>query len=361
MNNQLYFSFKDILKKKYIIILLIMELLFTLLFFSFTSQQVIKGISKLNMIKDLNGKDITYFTLDGNMAQYTSAIDEILKVKWDNNEAFTIIEYEKLAEYPEYNLIITLGAFDNIFGLSELYSKNSNETVAYIGNKVNKLKIGDTINFGLNNKGTAKVISSIPKKMNYFIGERTQSFENTIVISTNIDYYKKLFIPAGIIENTFLIDSNKSFLMEYMKDLQKAGGNYTAHSLNQYGENIQENFINDGLFSAIVFLFVLVFVFINLIILIMQIIDSNKREYSIHLLYGATFKDIFIRTFLSISYILIPTLLISNYIISDIFLSIKFSIVTLIVIYIITTLALSIISTYNIKEKNLEDYFERNE
>ncbi len=361
MRYQLFFSFRDILKKKYIIILLIIEMLFTLLFFSFTSIQVLIGSNQIKMCNQLRDKNIIYFKFNGKEANYTKEIHDSLIKKWANNEAYSIINFYSLEDYAEYNVIITLGAFDEVFGLNKLYNKENDETICYLGSNVKGLEIDKTVNFGQLGNGYAKIVSRIPKRMNYMIGERVEAFDNTIVISTNIEYFKELFYPLGIIDNTTFINPSDDFLKSYVRALENASGHYEPSSLNQYAKSIKKFLIDDGLSASILFFFVLIFVFINIVIIILQIIDSNMREYSIHLLYGATFKDIFIRTFFTISVIIAPTIFIFNNFFSALLIGKKLSIPAIILIYIVSTLLLSIVSLWKIKNLELEDYFERNE
>ncbi|VYU69726.1 hypothetical protein [Clostridium tertium] len=361
MKHQFLFSLKDINMKKYIIILLIIEMIFTILFFSFTSTQAFIGInqeSEINKLKDIN---IFNFNLIDKEGTYTEAIHSKIMDKLNKNEAYTIIDMYSLESYPDYKLIITLGAFDKVFRLDKFYDKRENETIAYIGNGVKGISVNDILPFGDIGDGSAKVVSHIPKNMNYILDERVESFENTILISTNLDYFKTLYYPIAMISSTSFINQSNEFLQEYNKNLYEAGGNYLPSSLNQYSKTIKDYLIIDGLSAAVLFFVVLIFVFITTIIIILQVIDSNMKEYSIHLLYGARFKEIFIRNFITISAIILPVILIFNKFFSEGTLEKKLTIIEVFIVYFIITLILNFISLWKIRKLELEDYFERNE
>ena len=361
MKQQFLFSLKDIKMKKYIIILLIIEMIFTVLLLSFTSTQAFIGINQESEINKLKEMNIFNFNLIDKEGTYNEIISSKIIDKLNKNEAYTIIDMYSLENYPDYKLVITLGAFDKVFGLDKFYYKKEDETIAYIGNGVKGISTNDIISFGALGKGNAKVVSDIPKNMNYILGERVKSFEDTIVISTNLNYFKTLYYPMAIIGGTYFINPSNEFLQEYNKSLYEAGGNYLPSSLNQYSKTIKEFLIVDGLLSAVLFFVVLIFVFITTIIIVLQIIDSNMKEYSIHLLYGATFKEIFIRNFITISAIILPVILIFNKFFSEDLLGKKLTIIEVLIIYLVITSLLNFISLWKIRRLELENYFERNE
>ena len=86
MKHQFLFSLKDINKKKYIIILLIIEMIFTVLLLSFTSTQVFIGINQESEINKLKEMNIFNFNLIDKEGTYNEIIHSKIMDKLNKNE-----------------------------------------------------------------------------------------------------------------------------------------------------------------------------------------------------------------------------------------------------------------------------------
>lgn len=357
---QLVFASKDIKRKRFMMILFVLELVFTFMYFSITGYQALNSISRLSYLRNLDKHNIIYYDVSANATQYTEEIHNVLSNSLQQRQAYTVIFKNNTEDYPDYDIIVVMGAFNELFGLDALYSDNKKETVCYVGEKVD-IEIGDSISFGEIKESSANVVARIPPTYRYVLANSVREFEKTIVISTNIEKYQENFFPIGFVQSTAFVNPGSNLLTRYQIACENAHFDISPRSLAQYTDNMREVMIEDSSLSAILFLLVLLFVLISILINVIQLVDSNKREYSIHILYGATHRKIFLRTFFFVMYITIPTFLIYYFLLGELLEGIQVPIVVMLIFMIVVTLLVCIVALMNFMNASIREYYERNE
>lgn len=352
-------ALKDIWKNKYLIILLNFQLFFAILFFMFTSTQVTTGINQIKTLNAYKNKDIFYYQIENQEGQYSTEIHQALVEKLDNNEAYASIDFYTIDEDENQKLIVVLGAFDHTFGLDSIYEKSQNETVCFIGSAVTTLSVGDTVHYGMLEKQSAEIVGRVPSYMQYMIGTRIDRLDDAIIISTDLETYKKAFFPNGLIQATSFINPSPAFIKAYAHDLNEANHIYTPISINEYATGIYDYLIKDGLSGTVLFLFVLIFVMISVLLSVKLWVFHRMKEYAIHFLYGATIQDLFLRVFIMVSSVILPTIIIFSHMYVALMFNQEVSPLLIACIYFVITFTLTYLPLRKLNHVELSDFLER--
>ena len=362
MVHQFTFSIRDITRKKYTIILLIFQFIFSFIYLSITGSQVINSIKIKNYFDKLDKYNITYYrfsSIDLNSNEYKNDVYSVLFDAIEQNYAYSAIPKDPEIN-SQYKLIVVLGAFNEIFDLNSLYKNNDTETVCYIGKNVD-LEIGDSILIGERKKMPVEVVAKIPSEFKYAVSNRMCDYENTIVVSTNLKTYDELYYMILFAESTMLVNPSQELLTECQLAVEKCNADLLPVSLMQYKNNMRSFLFEDGFIAAFLFAIVVIFVLISSLINILQIIEINKREYSIHILYGATVKKIYLRTFLFVTSITVPIIIIYYFILDEFLSGVQIPMYVMILFMCISSVLLTFVSLREFINNDIYEYYKRSE
>lgn len=316
MRRLLKFTLSDFWKNKRITLLLFAQLILGIFFFLIATDQFSYFKNKDQEIKKIEKYNITYFSpsFSSNFT-YSEEADKELENLFDvKQNGFSIVESITLAEFPGVKVVVGLGAFEQIYNITPLFGNDSklDTTIIMIGNKVNNIEVGKDITFGFLKQENYKVIGKLPKNKNYIIRTAVKNLDESILILTSKKTMKNLFgnmYLDEIIGNSCIISPSKSELRNYLSVINQTKTELTPVNLNSIYEKIYNNSYTDGYILFIFYLLTILFIFISIITNTIQLVYSNMREYSIHLLYGARRRDIFIAIiFYNILIISIPIL-----------------------------------------------------
>ena len=360
MLQQFLFSIRDIRKKKLVILLFVFEIVFVLIYFTITGGQAIYTRNMLKVMQGLNDYNIVYYqSYDNDM--YSTGLHEFISDLLDENKAYTVLSGMGSQNDSPYNIVIVLGAFNEIFKLDDLYPNSYNDTVCLIGSDV-KLNIGDKITVDLDNSSLVEVMARIPSNSYYVAGNSVRSFDDKIIISKDLETSKNLFYTFDFIQSTYLVNPSSELLNQYQMALEDAGMQASPRSLAQYADSTSgRQYAEYGLLSATLFFLVLVFVMITILINTLQIVDSNMREYSIHILYGANFGDVFLRTFFFVTAITIPPIIIYYSFLDMILIGKKLPLAVLVLFMVSISILICLFALRKLNKHDISDYSERGE
>lgn len=359
MKNSAKLMIKDLWKNKHLIILLNFKLFFAILFFVFTSTQVLMGINQVRALNTYRDKNIVHFQIENTQGKYSADIHQAIEKKLNNSEAYSSIDFHTIDEDKNQKLIVVLGAFDETFGLDSLYERSANETLAFIGSGVNTMSIGDTIQYGVIEKQSTEIVARLPSNMKYLSGTGLLSLDNAVVLSTDLETYRKAFFPNGLIAGTSFINPSPVFIKTYARDLNHANHIYRPIFINEHSPKIYEYFIQDGLSASMLFLLVFIFVMISVYLNVKLWIFHRMKEYAIHLLYGARIQDIFFRTFIMVSSVTLPSVIVFSHIHAEVLFSREVSSFLIACIYFVITFTITYLPIKKLKEVDLSEFLER--
>lgn len=182
------------------------------------------------------------------------------------------------------------------------YFKNPHEYTDYtpvlLGDSYRKIfSLGDFITTGDNER--FKVVGFLEKdqycsKIGSFYPDHMENLNEFIIIPDNIE---------GGLYNNLLVFDNKSQeeIDRVLDDIIKKGEELGCPvSINDPTEEIEifnENINYEINVNKLLLIIVSIFVFIGITTIMLMKISRNEKEYSIHLLTGATILDIVLRTF----------------------------------------------------------------
>lgn len=308
MKLQLCFAFKDISKKLVSVILFILQLIISILYFCVAVEELTFSYNGIREVKNIEKYNITYFqpSLGQSGSSYSGAVDNMLEQLWDRDEVgYSIIESMKLDSNPNDKVVVGIGkAFGKVFGLTSYLDEHSDtDTFVFIGANVSHIKVGDFISFGTVKHEKYEVIGRLPSKTNYMIRTSIRDLDQSIVILTSKERMKELhgyYYLDELIGNSVLINPDKSTLINYISVLGNNGIELSPINFNAQAFHHYNNIFTQALLLFVFYLITSIFVFINIVVNVLQLVKRNMREYSIHLLYGASNKHIYLRIILYI-------------------------------------------------------------
>lgn len=314
----------------------------------------------LNVMQGLNDYNIVYYQ-SYDYGIYSPGLHELISDLLDEKKAYTVLSNMSSQNDSPYNIVIVLGAFNEIFELDDLYPNSYDDTICLVGSDV-KLNIGDKITVDLDNSSLVEVMARIPSNSYYIAGNSVRSFNDKIIISTDLKTSKKLFYTFDFVQSTYLVNPSSELLNQYQMALEDAGMQSSPRSLTQYADSTSgRQYVEYGLLSATLFFLVLVFLMITILINTLQIVDSNMREYSIHILYGATFGDVFLRTFFFVAAITMPPILIYYNFLDTILIGKKLPLAVLVLFMMIISTFICLFALRKFNQYDISDFSERDE
>ena len=298
--SQLRFTIRDIWKKPAIFVFFIIQLFLATVCLSIPLEQMIYSASSRQLTNYYNDLDITFFNP---YMETTSGIRDafpVLKKILEEKTGYSTINYMKLSD-PDSEIIIGLGAFADVFGI-EGYGGG---TSVLIGNEVVSLDLGDSIELevGLENVARKyKVNGRLPADSVYIPDGAVYSLDNSVVVLT--DDLEPLFLSHfhELIFNVALVNTNPQAIHDFVIDIKEATGIVLHPSDCLAAVKRLNQLFRDGFIFTSFFVVTLTFVILGVIINILQLMDSNLREHSIHLLIGARMHHLYTRT---IAYVLL--------------------------------------------------------
>lgn len=308
MSRQMILIIKDIMRNIGKVLQLMIQLMVGTFFFLFILTQLQTTINQLNLFQKMKEKEIIQFDLDEGITnlyineKIGSKIEQWMDVE---HKAYTSIHTYKIEEYPEYNVVIGVGNFNKVFEIEpgdlDVYTMPQ----VILGRNIRELGIGDSIGVGKIKKVECKVISILPSEKKCLVGSDLQSLNNSVIILMSKDEYDELFGEYYLDEFIFNLGftkASKSEIISYINGMGDSGIKLYPVIMNnllmKYKQSYIKNDIAFFMFYVVTMFFILCSVFVNVV----ELQQKNKREYSIHLLYGANRKQIYFRI---ISYIII--------------------------------------------------------
>ncbi len=286
---------RDIWKKPIIFILFVGQLMISLLFFSVMVEQVIYVAPYRQHTSQISDYNITFFHRNiPTRFRFRDAFTLLTFLA--EKDSYSTITTARLPEHPDTQLVIGLGAFADVFGFDV-----DTRTTVLVGSELTSLEPGDVLSLGPD-KGELNISGCLPSGASYVSGGSSNGLDNTILILTDDfeRFYDEQYAPE-LLGNFCLINLNPQDIVEYITAVRETTG-LILHptDLNSYATQRSKTLLRDGLIFTTFFLATLAFVLLGIITSILQLIDSNLREYAIHLLNGAKMHHLYTRTIIYI-------------------------------------------------------------
>lgn len=311
---QFKFAFKDLKKNRSLVIIFIFQLFFSLLFLlllsNFLLQEMVtaKAFSKVYQDSYYQFKSYLNYSISFKMDE---DLDNILEHTLDGNtNAYSAFSILLTDEAKETNVVIGLGGFGELFHLDS-GEKDGTEVSVLLGKNVKDYHIGDTISVGTFSLDDLTINGTLKKGAYYVDNNGIYNLDNSIVILSTWEQWKKineLDYDENIVTNIKFIDTEKAYVEKFAQDVSVINKKYdlVPMSIHDILEQKKETSNGQSVFF-IFFLSIVIMICIGIYSNLMQLIDLNLREYSIHRLYGAKMKDIYIRVIIYIATIIIFT------------------------------------------------------
>lgn len=354
---------KDIRRNIYHIILIYIQVFISCFLILMSSKQISDNLNLKNYIDHIKSKEIVTFKSYYNTSSIIEEVPEEVEL-----ELMNIFDKQKLAysyslsgflnEYPNTLVYIFTGDFYEVFDLN--LPNYDNQMIAFIGYDLLEPSVGDSLTFGYENFESVLVQGVLEKDSSFFHRNFRIPLDNSIVI---VAPYEKLhplfgnFINEELIQNTNFIKPSDSTIELYVNKINKSN---IISVIPYYAEELYKNQyrieINNGLFFLLFFLIAFLFNILGMITNLINTVNKNMIEYTVHLIYGATIINIIERITMYLLFIIIPPIL-SVFILCNQLGYLKYNGLTiaLLVVFIIIVLLLALYYPY-VKLKNKDIY-----
>lgn len=271
--------------------------IFYIIMFSLNGIKTMKNIEKYNLV---------YFQVPFNDRgfTYSGEIDEMLTELLDlKHAAYSIADSVTLENESKQKVVVGMGAaFAEVFGLAPYIKNNEfSHPIALLGADVKHIKVGESIPFGTVKKVNVKVAGRLPPHANYMNRTAVAGLDRSVLILTSkeqmIEFYGYYHLKEWV-RNVVLLNPSPSTLIDYVSVFGKSNFGLTPIQFNTAAFKHYDNIYTFTVRAFLFYLIAILFLLINLVVNVLQLVWRNMREYAIHLLYGARYSQIYIRTIL---------------------------------------------------------------
>lgn len=262
----------------------------------------------------------------------TVSFGEVFMDNFENMDKF--IDNMDTDPGDKYKAINSLQCNSNFFNTFDikLSQGNINEFINFtklnstdMKDKIIPVILGDSyrVTFKLNDVIKTKYktlkVKGFLKKNQFYLdkGEydptKAKSLDTYMILPSSSDVQNGNLINSLLVSNT----SSKQNLSSVEKYIETLSKKYDVKfSVNDPSENI-DNFVNiltyDANIKILIVYIVMFFVVIALLTIFTNRINAKRKEFSVHLMHGATYTDIYIRVILENIYLLILSIPIAFY------------------------------------------------
>ena len=311
MINQFKFALKDLNNNISLVIMFMLQLFISLLFILLLSNMLIQEFEANKKFSNLYSE--SFYSLQSYQTNpipiaLTNDLDEVLSNTLNGDmKSYTVFNTVINVDDKEINIVIGLGGFGKIFNLYPKENNNSDLTVL-LGSNVKNLNVGDNINIGTFSSKPITINDNLLKNSCYFDNTGIYNLDNSIVILSSWDVWKKVNTfdyMENILSNIKFIDVDKEYVFDFAQNISIINKNYDFTPIdNNYITEKKATTKGQTVF-LVFFINIVIMICIGLFSNLMQLVDNNLREYSINRLYGSTISYIYLRLVIYISTILI--------------------------------------------------------
>lgn len=305
---------KDINENIVSILYFVIQLCLCSIFLIVCGVQLMLALTYGNHIKQMRDYNIVNFNMyygQRGISNYDD-LDNMLINELDiKDSSYAYVDSITLSKYPNYKVMIGLGQFTEIYGITYHLDdkiKNTDDILVLIGSEVEELDIGDIIEIGVK-KTTLQVNGLLDKNASYLRGINPISLKNSILIITQystMESWYPNYYTSDTVTSMGLIEPNKKDLEEIMSVIMDSDSlNISPKYFNTTSAKEFNNLINNTYFFLVLFLCVLLFTSIGIISSLLLMIEKNMKAYAIHRLYGATLIILYLRVILYVVFILV--------------------------------------------------------
>jgi hypothetical protein len=297
MKTQIWFSVRDVLKKPGTFIAFTLQLLVSLIFISLIFVYFTHSGSNFREIKRHSDLNLIYFQeVSEGGHQLRPEINENLRRYLNARED----KYYSLVtlysdEFTDFEVLVGLGAFTKALN-KDIRLKADKDFNVFIGNKVKDYKVGDSISFGKLERKSLTITSRLPANTSYLFRGTSQSLDNSVLILSELDsmyHYYGGFEETNIVLGTHLLAPDNAVLLDFVFIAAENDITLNAVTMNSYSNQIERNHAVSAMFF---YLIASTFTLVGIVVNVLQLIEINKYEYAIHLLYGARIQHLNVRT-----------------------------------------------------------------
>jgi len=313
---QFRFAMNDIKRNVKIVLIVIGFLLITGYFFMLMTTTLLLNLDFVNEVQRIRDENITFFRIyypSEGSGGITSETQRWLAQALDNNRAYSFVQSPELSRRLGADVIFAFGIFDEVFDIELEGTKTSSSPFKILfGNKVNGLGEGDLIELDshINTSIKAEVIGRLPRGASYLTphSSRVNKLNNSIVVLAEYETWSSVYWPdSQILANMCFVNTPTGYITSFVEGIVDSSSlRIIPASFYDYvlEKNIHQ--IEDTVLFLLFFLSIIFLIGVGIVANLLLLIDRNLREYAIHRLYGATLTDLYLRTVIYVSTLILP-------------------------------------------------------
>lgn len=297
------FAFRDIRKEPLLFAFFAFQMIVATFFLSIYMDRVISLARDIDQVSRFSQHDLTFFSPHlGTVSQrrITERAAELLREIFDLKRAgYSVIETITPEGYPDVKVVAGVGAWEEIF-LQDISPPRNQDIAVFVGSRVKSIEVGDGVKFGKTRTVELNVSGRLPEGSVYFQGGSPLSLDHALLFLVDFQCLTETYYPAWyfwdeIIFNTVLVNPSGEELLEFITGIREETGLILNPFDQDYYHNNYRRFLSGARLSIIFFSVTTVFIFFGLLSNILLLLESNMREYAIHLLHGAGMPQLYSR------------------------------------------------------------------
>ena len=350
---ELSFAWYDLWRVKRIAFILIVELITAIVFSYFTFDLMVTAAGNYYSMKRVGEMNIVQFSVKH--SRWTPAVSDLTEKLLDNKEGFVFIPM------PNANVVFAFGAYNEVYPLTgNLLTDSVEKPFCLAGSSIHAgndsfLELGDS------QKISIPIAASLDKNAKYFSGITEESLDDSYIVFMDYRQYMEFFYARDFIENLSLVNPPPEALRHVITVFWSEGIEFELRAINEYAGQYFKSILEVGIVFSLLLLAGLVFILSHIFAALSGMIDSNMREFSIHLVCGARFSHIYIRCCIVVFILCHFPLIIHAYVLPASMTGGADRIHVFFVCAFIVSAILPILALRKLRSSDAADYFERNE
>ena len=283
-----YWAISDIRRNKRFLFFFIVSFTCACIMLSMIYFQYRESASNSSTLKNLDNRNITAFSI-----QYTTQQSNLY---FQNKEREKFLEngYSIVQRTTgEYNITYLLGDGDLADIVPEDINIQSRDVL--IGADMNKEEVKTILD--QENIVYDRILELTRDKRIVTKYNLSQSLNTSVIVYLNMDDAQSLlFTNDEIVDNFLMIDADKQQIENFVRQINVDGDiQIEAFDYIQKNQDITSQLMQDSIFYFLIFFACLLIFIIMMLVNNYILVDMKVKEYTIHIAYGATLKDILTR------------------------------------------------------------------
>lgn len=286
MLDQVFLALADLWGQKKLVIFMVVETVLILFFFQMTRTQYLSADHRESILNSYEQQQTSYFSSQSNFRDNpmkTLDFGRYVQPLLENSQAYLAIPVSvNLSSGESTTAYIYIGDLELIGGERNAHDGKS---AVYAGEK---FQLGESLVAGDFHQETLQTTMRLPVKGGFLAGGQVISYRDALVIPMTFEQFRYHYWPLDYQKHLVWMNAELEPLSSFLKASDEAGVSLVPELVSSRLQSSNKIIANSGLYGTLLFSLGLLFLSISLLFQLLLLLDSKRREYGIHLAFGAS-------------------------------------------------------------------------